>query len=269
VRSISNNWTEPAYALKIDVANFFNSIDRDILLSIIRRHVEPGWCLELIEKIVNHDPRKNVILRSSPDLFAQVPVHKSLLRAPSRKGLPIGNLTSQFFANVYMNEIDQFVKHGLRAKYYGRYVDDMILFHRDPAVLNGWLREIQTFLEESLAMKLHPNKIWLNRVNVGIDFVGFVIKPGRVYLRNHSLNRCKQKIRAWELKGSPVDVGSIDDLSHSVNSYLGMLRHVDGYSARKALCGRVESLFVQADQDYTKIYAPKNAVNGGRLKGQA
>lgn len=252
-RSITRNWTRPAYALKIDIANFFNSIDRHCLLAILERHVREPWLLALTRQVALHDPRPDAVLRSSPALFARVPPHKSLRLAPDGKGLPIGNLTSQFFANVYLNELDQYVKHRLRARYYGRYVDDMVLFHEDPVVLNSWYCQIDGFLQDRLGLRLHPAKKHLNRAGSGIDFTGFIIKPGRTYLRQTSLSRCKRKIAAWEHCGAPVDPASLDRLSASVNSYLGMLRQVDGYNARKAICGRIESLFALVDEGCTKI----------------
>jgi retron-type reverse transcriptase len=222
-RSITQNWTQPAYFLKCDVANFFNTIDRYILIDLIECHVQEDWLRTLIRQVALHDPRPGAALRSPPSLFASVPRHKSLLHAPEGKGLPIGNLTSQFFANIYLNELDQFVKHGLKAHYYGRYVDDMVLFHEDPEVLNGWYEEMDNFLHSRLTLRLHPNKKHLNRADTGIDFTGFIIKPGRIYLRQSSLSGCKQKIRAWERNNSPIDPVSLEKLSQSLNSYIGML----------------------------------------------
>lgn len=252
-RSITCNWTRPAYFLRVDVANFFNSIDRNILIGLVERHVQEGWLLALIHQIALHDPRKNFLMRSPLAIFARVPRHKSLLHAPEGKGLPIGNLTSQFFANVYLNELDQYVKHYLKVRYYGRYVDDMVLFHEDPAILNSWYVQMDNFLKSNLSIHLHPNKKHLNCADTGIDFTGFIIKPGRTYLRQTSLSGCHQKIRVWENKGSLVDPEILEELSQSINSYLGMLRQVDGYNARKAICCRVESLFLRADSMYTKV----------------
>jgi hypothetical protein len=252
-RSITRNWTRPAWFLKADIANFFNSIDRDILIGLVERHVTEDWLRALIRQVALHDPRPGAVFRSSRALFDRVPRHKSLLHAPPGKGLPIGNLTSQFFANVYLNELDQYVKHRLCARYYGRYVDDIVLLHDDPRVLNSWYDQIDGFLQERLALRLHPRKKHLNRLEAGVDFIGFIIKPGRTYLRQTSLARCKRKVAAWERSGFPVDPASLDRLSASVNSYLGMLRQVDGYRARKALCARLENLFMQADENCTKV----------------
>jgi len=252
-RSITYNWTRPAYFLKADVANFFNSIDHNILIGLAERYVSEEWIRNLIRQVVLHDPRNNFLLRSPASLFEKVPRHKSLLHAPPGKGLPIGNLTSQFFANLYLNELDQYVKHVLKARYYGRYVDDIVLFHENPDVLNEWYAKMDEFIKSRLAIHLHPKKKHLNFVEKGIDFTGFIIKPGRTYLRQTSLARCHQKIRAWERSGSPVDNEILTDISRSLNSYLGMLRQVNGYNARKSICRRVESLFLQVDGECTKI----------------
>jgi len=255
-RSITRNWTRPAYFLKIDIANFFNAIDRHELLRILNynSHLNPYWVHDLTRQVVLHDPRENAFLKSSRRLFNQVPAHKSLRLAPPGKGLPIGNLTSQFFANVYLNELDQYVKHKLKGHYYGRYVDDMVLLHEDPAQLNEWRLAIDDFLYKRLELRLHPNKTHLNRAHTGIDFIGFIIKPWRVYLRQTSLSRCKQKIHRWHKNGAHVDDHeTLDNLANSVNSYLGMLRQVDGYRARRAICEKINNLFIHSDADYTKI----------------
>ena len=120
--------------------NTLNSSQREskqaILLDILRPLISETWLWDLICQVVHHNPREGAMYRSTNRLFDLVPPHKSLLHAPHERGLPIGNLTSQFFANVYMNELDQFAKHGLRAKYYGRYVDDIVMFDESAEVLN-------------------------------------------------------------------------------------------------------------------------------------
>ena len=178
-RSITRNWTRPAYCLKADVANFFNSINHQILVDLADRHVLEEWLRKLICQVVKHDPRANFSMRSPPALFEKVPRHKSFLHAPAGIGLPIGNLTSQFFANLYMNELDQYAKHVLKARYYGRYVDDLVLFHEDPDYLNAWYVQIENFISKNLAIHLHPYKRRLNLVDKGVDFIGFVHRTRR------------------------------------------------------------------------------------------
>lgn len=255
-RSVTRNWTRPAFVLKADVASFFTNINHGILLDILRPLVPEAWLWDLICQVVHHNPRENAVFRSTKRLFNLVPPHKSLLHAPHERGLPIGNLTSQFFANVYMNELDQFAKHALRAKYYGRYVDDVIMFDESASVLNEHYERMEIFLRDHLGLRLHPHKKKLHPAAQGIDFVGFVIKPNRTYLRNMSLSRCKQKIRAWEHKGSSMEPEGLVKLGESVTSYLGMLRRVNGYRARKSLCGHFNNLFIYPDAEFTKLIVP-------------
>jgi hypothetical protein len=194
------------------------------------------------------------VFNSPPALFDKVPRHKSLLHAPEGLGLPIGNLTSQFFANVYLDELDQFVKHRLKVRHYGRYVDDMVLLHQDAGVLNDWRVRIDGFLREHLALRLHPDKTWLNRADAGIDFVGFIIKPGRVYLRRGTVANAHARVRRWERRGAPLNRDTLETLAASLTSTLGMLRAVDGYAARKKLCARVGGLFLRTDEACTKVW---------------
>lgn len=252
-RKLTRNWTRPAYYLKIDVANFFNSIDRRVLLDIVLEQVPEPWLRRLATMVILHDPRGGAVYKSSPEMFRQVPPHKSLRRGNGRMGLPIGNLTSQFFANVYLNELDQFVKRRLKAKHYGRYVDDMVILHECPRTLLAWQAEIDRFLQERLKLRLHPRKTQMNLLDRGLNFIGFIIKPGRCYLRRSTVAGCKHRIWQWERRGRPVDATSLAALCQSVNSYLGMLRQVDGYRTRQAICGRVATLFVRADEGCTKI----------------
>jgi len=252
-RSVTRGWSRPGYFLKIDVANFFNSIDRNLLLDMTLERVPEPWLRALITQVVLHDPRGCAVYKSSPEMFARVPPHKSLRRAAHAIGLPIGNLTSQFFANVYMNEVDQFVKRGLKARYYGRYVDDMVLLHENPAILNSWRAEIDEFLRTRLRLALHPRKTLLNHIAHGINFVGYIIKPGRCYLRRSTVAACTRRIARWEAAGSPLDRAAVLKISASVNSYLGMLRHVDGYRARRGICSRFMTLFARPDASFRKI----------------
>ncbi len=263
-RSITRNWTRPAFVLKADIANFFTSINRYTVLAQLEARVPEEWLRSLIRQVLLHDPRDGVFMRSSMALFAQVPRHKSLLHAPDGFGLPIGNLTSQFFANVHLDALDQFAKHGLKAPYYGRYVDDIILLGEDAGALNDQYGKIERFLLDQLGLQLHPKKKRLYPAHQGIEFIGFVIKPGRTYLRNASLSRCRQKVRAWEHKGAPVDEPTLTKIGESMTSYLSMLRNVDGYRARKTLCQHFNNLFIYPDPDFTKLIVPrvKSAASG-------
>jgi len=150
MRRVSRNGTRHAWYLQLDVRNFFNTIDRPLLLDQLIQRIGKTVCagrLDPIEAeqlgwlcgvILNRHPAENVVYRGDANVLASVPEYKRLSSAPLGKGLPIGNLTSQFFANVYLNELDQFVKHTLKCRCYVRYVDDFVLLHEDRERLLQW-----------------------------------------------------------------------------------------------------------------------------------
>lgn len=179
--------------------------------------------------------------------MAMVPRFKSLLHAPDEYGLPIGNLTSQFFANIYLNEVDQHAKHVLKVKHYGRYVDDIIMFGESGSELRQVIDSIDEFAQQALSVKLHPRKTYINKIEKGFSFVGYVVKPYVKYIKRSTMSNLMRKMedsRWWH------DA----DICASVNSYLGFLRHVDGYGARRKICQRMEWLGYASDNARTKIF---------------
>ena len=252
-RSITQNYTKKAYFLKADISNFFLSIDKNILFRQIEQHVPEQWLLDLLQQIIFHNPRLNVKIQSDAELFKQLPTHKSLWNTPNHKGLPIGNLTSQFFSNVYLNSMDQFIKHHLKCKYYCRYVDDLVILHENPQQLNYWYNQINNFLQQKLNQKFHPHKKQINIVSAGIDFVGYVIKPKRLYLRKRAVNRIFDKIYKWNKHPDKLSPIYLHNIRNTANSYLGMLSHVNSYNLRKKLCGELTNLFIQPDDNFSKF----------------
>ena len=130
-------------------------------------------------------------------------------------GIPIGNLTSQLFANIYLNELDQFVKHKLKVKHYLRYTDDFMILHQNKNYLKELLPEIAEFLREKLKLNLHPNKVFIRKLSQGIDFLGYVVLPYHKILRTKTKKRIFKKVSDKNLQ-----------------SYLGVLKHCDGYKLR-------------------------------------
>jgi retron-type reverse transcriptase len=249
VRSITQNWSVPAYYLKLDLSNFFVSISKAILHEQLARRITEPWWMALAETILFHDPRTDVEVRSAPELLALVPEHKRLLNAPADTGLPIGNLSSQFFANVLLDDLDQHVKHTLRFKHYVRYVDDFILLDRSPDRLNAALADISAFLPSRLGVRLNPRKTVLQPVERGIDFVGHVIKPWRRTTRPRTLRVAMRRIE---------DMPDAD-LFAAGNSYMGLLRqashsHTDRARLANALMARGHCV----KSDLTKIYRKAN-----------
>ena len=227
VRSVTSNWSEPAHYLKCDLANFFVSIDKTVLHAQLARRVAEPWWMSLAAVLLMHDPRQDVEVRSRLHELALVPPHKSLFNAPDDHGLPIGNLSSQFFANVLLDDLDQFAKHRLRAPHFVRYVDDFVLLHRSPQWLNGAREHIEGKLAE-LHLQLNPRKTILQPVARGIDFVGHVIKPWRRTTRPRTLRAALQRIEA-----APTS-----DVYATGNSYFGLVRQAGASHKEQAAIAR-------------------------------
>jgi hypothetical protein len=152
--------------------------------------------LWLARTIIFHDCAHDVPpkIQSPAALFAKLPAEKSLFKISKGKGLPIGNLTSQFFANVYLNELDQFVKHKLKAHYYVRYVDDFVILSSSKRKLEIFRRKIGDFLQTKLNLKLHPQKQKISQIKNGIDFVGYFVKPDYILVRRRVVGEFKYRL---------------------------------------------------------------------------
>lgn len=253
VRAVTNDYTETAYYLKADLKNFFVSIDKNILYAEIKKLVPEDWLLKLIKQVIFHDCKTKVEIKSSKWKFDLLPTYKSLWYTPDEKGLPIGNLTSQFFSNVYLNVLDQYVKHHWKCKYYCRYVDDFIILDKDPQKLNEIHKDLTLFLKERLALDLHQNKKSVNKIERGIDFVGFVAKPYRTILRQKTLKRIFKMIREQKKNPFWYTPEELQKFTASINSYLGILRNTNGYRLRQMICLECINLFVSCDEKFTKL----------------
>jgi RNA-directed DNA polymerase len=245
VRSITQNWKRRAFYLKCDLANFFVAIDKLVLREQLARHVREPWWQALAETILMHDPRADVDVRGSRSELALVPPHKSLFNAPAHCGLPIGNLSSQFFANVYLNDLDQRVKHQLRAPHYVRYVDDFVLLHESPQWLNAALADISAWLPATLHAQLNPRKTILQPVDRGIDFVGHVIKPWAHTTRRRTVAAALRRIEH-------IPQGELGVVG---NSYFGLLRQAThSHTARTQLANALRRRGKAVKADLTKTY---------------
>jgi RNA-directed DNA polymerase len=254
VRSVTENWSRPAHYLKCDLANFFVAIDKQVLHEQLARKITEPWWLWLADVILFHDPREDVEMRGRAELLAKVPPHKSLFNAPADTGLPIGNLSSQFFANVHLDALDQFCKHQLRARHYVRYVDDFILLHREPAWLVNAHQQIREFLPARLGARMNDSKTALQPVERGIDFVGHVVKPWRRTTRPKALRMAVDRLERMPAQ----------DVYASGNSYLGLVRqagasHQEQVAIARALLKRGHAV----DGALTKVFRKHRAPERG------
>ena len=255
-RNVSQNYSQDAYFIKMDIKSYFVNIDKNILYNIILDYVDEPWLLELIEKVIFHDPRNNVHMKSPQWLRDKLPTYKSLFNIDASKGLPIGNLTSQFFSNIYLNELDQYAKRVLKCKHYCRYVDDILIIGKDPGFLNYAYAKINRFLIDNLGLELNHKKKNINHVIRGFDFVGHVIKPNHIHLRRKTVNKCLQAIKKWKQNENRYDKEVLNKFKDTMNSYFGLLRHVNGFKLRKKLGDEISNLFITVDDKYTKLLVP-------------
>ncbi len=253
-RKVSRNQTKTAWVLKGDIRKFFASIDHGILLlDILRERIVDEDILWLLGEVVGsfhaschpapdagsrisgsrlggRDDRKGGCdaLRNSglphPRGLGLAMTEK---KSVTKKGLPLGNLTSQLFANVYLNEFDQFVKHGLKAPGYIRYADDFVILSREKEWLESILFRIEGFLHERLKLELHPDKLFLKTLASGMDFLGWVHFPDHRVLRTVTKRRMFRKLD-----------------EKNISSYLGLLGHGNGYILKEMVSGKTADSMV-------------------------
>ena len=252
ISQCSNNYTKECYIMKLDIEGYFMRMDRDILydkiIKVIKEKANELLCeLDLIryllQKIIFNDPTTNCKIKGKKSDWKGLPESKSLFCAEENKGLPIGNLTSQLFGNIYLNEFDHFVKNKLGIKYYGRYVDDFVLIHRDKNYLLDCREKIRDYLKNEFLLTLHPSKFYLQHYSKGLQFLGVYIKPFRVYIGKRCKTNFYRKIKLWNsnvinLKNK---FGEEEKLLFraNINSYLGLLRHYNTYKLRNKLMNNI------------------------------
>lgn len=245
IRSITENWSRPAFYLKCDLANFFVSIDKTILLELLLVKITLPFWRSLTELVLMHDPRTNFEYRGDPAMMQLVPRHKRLMEQQVHRGLPIGNLSSQFFANVYLDVLDQRAKHVLRAKHYIRYVDDFLFLHESTDRLNELLSDVTAFLPAQLGVQINPRKTILQPIDRGVDFVGQVIKPWQRSTRKRTRNEAYRR----------VSITPADQLLEVTNSYFGLLRQASESHYDRAQLAKVALRRGRAvDFAFTKSY---------------
>ena len=216
-RKESRNWQRRCYALHLDIRGYFMHIVLDM-----------NFLTWLTGVIIMLDPKENCIIVGNPSAWDDLDPSKSLLHLPPGIGLPIGNLTSQLFSNVYLNTFDQYMKRVQKCKRYGRYVDDAIVVSTNKQWLISLIPAVRHFLQDRLCLELHQGKLELSEVHRGVEFLGAYIKPYRIYVARHAVKRMQKKIAEFDYTKPWVVV-------RSVNSYLGIFSHTATYNLRSQL----------------------------------
>lgn len=211
---ISRNHTKTVWVLKCDIRKFFDSVDHTILLKEIGNAVHSENLMSLLREIIS-----------------------SYESHPGR-GIPLGNLTSQLFSNVYMNEFDQFIKRKLQVKYYVRYADDFVFLSADKEYLQGLIPILSEFLKQKLKLEMHPQKLTIEPWHRGIDFLGAVLFPWHEILRTKTRKRLLQRVDQSVVLYKQ-DLIEYEKLRAMVASYMGVISHVKSRKLKKQIIKRL------------------------------
>lgn len=212
VRKVSKNYTGKCFVLKLDIKKFFANVDHGILLTLLNKKIGDEGLIWLLQEVISS-------------------FHSEYGRG---KGIPIGNLTSQIFANIYLNELDKFIKQALRMKYYIRYADDFVIVSNNYAYLKDSILHIGEFLRINLMLSIHQDKIIIRKLRQGIDFLGYIVLSYYILPRTKTKRRIFKKVieKLLALKNRKI---SKESLKRTLASYYGFLKHADTFGVKKEI----------------------------------
>lgn len=242
-QSYMHRYNNDGYYLQLDIKGFFYNLDKNILFKqlfsdISNSNIEDKKnILYIANKIIYHDPTRNYIFKGNKKNLYCLPSHKTLFKIVKHKGLPIGNLTSQFFANVYMNKFDNFIKRELKVRSYIRYVDDFVLFDKSKKKLIELKQKIEYYLKQNLDLTLREDSK-IKRFNEGLDFLGYIIRPNYILVRNRVVNNYKYKkakFYKYYENGGDTKLEPILKYNETRNSFLAHVKHANSYNLIKTI----------------------------------
>ena len=243
---VSCNYTKPAWVFKGDLVGFFMSICKSRLWYLLERFVVRKYhgdykdiLLNLTKVTVMHHPERNCIFNTDPAKWLDLAPNKSMFTCGDDRGEPIGNLTTQLFANFLLSFFDMYVQFVFRHRNYAyaRFVDDFVVVCDDVKFLMDAVARLETFLRDVLLLELHKDKRYIQPVSHGVKFVGSVIKPHRTYLSNKTLARMTERVHGFNGRIADGDIGILDcaRIEQVMNSYLGFCRPHLTYRIRRGL----------------------------------
>ena len=278
IRQASLNWQERAYAMSLDIRGYFMHISREKLLRIATGSLRKmathkvgltdevpipsgviltpsttwaeirdiDFLLWLTEQIVMLDPMENCIIVGDESDWDGIDHAKCMRFVEKGLALPIGNLTSQLYSNVYMNVFDQYVKRDILCRHYGRYVDDSTMIDPDREWLLAQVPKVREFLADELGLELHMGKLHIQEIHRGVEFLGTFVKPYRDYVSNKTLERIKGRLQQTDLRNGEA-------ANRTICSYLGILSHTASYNLRREIFDTSDiAQIVEFDADMTK-----------------
>lgn len=218
VKDACNNNLVRGYVLKADIKHYFQAVDHEVLLNILKRKIADEKVIWLINKTLDNFDGKE-----------------------KGRGMPLGNLTSQFFANVYLNQLDYFVKHTLRAKYYERYVDDFVILHHDRNVLAHFKDMIEKYLK-CLKLELHPDKSSIIPLRNGVTFLGYRIFYHYKLLRKVNMRKVQKKFECLKRVCLPNSI-KYDEIYECFQGWMAYASHANTYKLRKKISTEIKGYF--------------------------
>ena len=262
IKQISENYTKDCWVARFDMKGFFMSIHKPTLWSKLEEYIKKNYTnstdvddvLWVVHKVVMHCPENNCIKKSPNKMWVGFPKDKSLFTCGEENGLPIGNLTSQMFANFYLWLFDMIMVF-LFGEGFGRYVDDFFEVCTDKKIILYNINKSRNWLRDNLNIKLHPNKIYIQYYTKGIKFTGGVVKPNRIYTANRTIDKFKTLVQF--LNAHP-DLYTTEEVICRVNSYLGFLKYTASYTIKRRIISALDKCWytkLQVSSDYQKVVA--------------
>ncbi len=200
---------------------------------------------QIVHTILSYDPTEDCLRKGRRPLWQKLPKHKSLFYARQGHGLPIGNYTSQVFANYYLNDFDHWMKSTQGIRYYGRYVDDFVIVHEDREYLQHLVMDIRRYLQQHLGLTLHPHKVHLQHYSKGLSYLGVMILPRRILQGRRTIRSARSALDSHNktLGGRWARKPEIVAFQATVNSYLGLMQHYQTYCLRRYLMRKCVSIY--------------------------
>ena len=262
IKACSENFTKDCYIATADMQGFFMSIPKELLADVIDDFIvryyfgndkeDLRWLTRLL---IMHRPELFCIVKSPESMWDRFPHTKSLRFGDGTKGMPIGNLISQIFANFFLNGFDWYLENTLGFKYHGRYVDDFYIIDTDKQKILDTMPKIRAYLA-NIGITLHPHKFYLQHYSKGVRFVGSVVKFDRSYILNRTVEGLKRSIHIISKSKT------LTELEHNVasaNSYFGFMRHHNTYAIRR-------NILAKAAPEFWKYCTVKGRMESVRIK---
>jgi len=273
IRVVSNNYTRDCWICKMDLKGFFMSINKPYIKKLVINYIKNRYKGEDIETVIyltdvtlSNCPEQNCVLKTAWERWDELPKSKSKFYIGGDYGLTIGDLISQLLANFLLNELDHYVTETLGFRHYTRYVDDFVIVHESKDDLLRAVPLIREKLKEA-GVTLHPNKFYIQHYKKGVEFVGSIVKPHRIYVHNRTIHNAFVAVEKLN-RITPTPV-ALEDFRAVINSYLGFMKNRATYNIRKRLIETINGTwmkYIDIPDDLSKVVIKKDYLRQNIIK---